>query len=80
VWGNAALFIQNSADFGKAIFAKDTAPTARPRCRCNRSHTSVGMTPQRMSAPKTMHPRQIANTDSSVGGDDDRAEQHVRGA
>jgi hypothetical protein len=79
VWGNAALFIQNSADFGKAIFAKDTAPSAAPDVVAPLAHL-VGD-----DAPA--HER--AEDDASEAdrehrlerrGDDDRAEQHVRGA
>ena len=31
VWGIAALFIQNTADLGKAIFAREDSGTRRPR-------------------------------------------------
>ena len=31
-----------------------------------RSHTSSGITPARMSIPNVMHPRQIPNADSNV--------------
>jgi hypothetical protein len=79
VWGNAALFIQNTADLGKAIFAKDAAPSAAPDVVAPVAHL-VGD-----DAPA----HEYAEDDASEAdrehrlerrGDDDRTEQHVRGA
>ena len=79
VWGNAALFIQNSADFGKAIFARDAAPSAAPDVVAPLAHV-VGD-----DAPTHQHAEdRAADAEREHGlerrGDDDRAEQHVRGA
>ena len=79
VWGNAALFIQNSADFGKAIFARSSASSAAPDVVAPLAHLVGDDTPA--------HER--AEDDASEAdrehrlegrGDDDRAEQQVRGA
>jgi hypothetical protein len=79
VWGNAALFIQNSADFGKAIFARDAAPSAAPDVVAPLAHL-VGD-----DAPTHEHAEdRAADAEREHGlerrSDDDRAEQHVRGA
>ncbi len=79
VWGNAALFIQNSADFGKAIFARSSGSSAAPDVVAPLAHL-VGD-----DAPAHEH----AEDDAAEADrehrlerrrDHDRAEQHVRGA
>ena len=79
VWGNAALFIQNSADFGKAIFAKDTAPSTAPDVVAPLAHLVGDDAPAHERAEDD-----AAEADREHRlerrGDDDRAEQRVRGA
>jgi len=79
VWGNAALFIQNTADLGKAIFANNAAPSTAPDVVAPFAHL-VGD-----DAPAHEHTEDdAAEADREHGlerrGDHDRAEQHVRGA
>ena len=79
VWGNAALFIQNTADLGKAIFAKDAAPSAAPDVVAPLAHLLGD------DAPAHEHAEDDASEADREHGferrrDDDRAEQHVRRA
>ena len=79
VWGNAALFIQNSADFGKAIFARSSASSAAPDVVAPLAHLV------RDDAP----PHEQAEDDAAEADrehrlqrrrDHDQPEQHVGGA
>ena len=76
VWGNAALFIQNTADIGKAIFARDSAGSASPDVVAPLAHV-VGD-----HAPSHEHAEDgAAEAEREHGferrGDDDRAQQQV---
>ena len=86
VWGIAALFIQNSADIGKAIFARhDSRPSglrsqpASPDVVAPLAHVV------RDDAPSHEHAEdRAADAEREHGferrGHDEGAEQHVRGA
>ena len=52
-------------------------PSAGPRCRAHSAQTSSGITPARISSPKTWQPAQNANTDSSVAATTSSASRTV---
>jgi len=79
VWGNAALFIQNSADFGKSIFARDATPSATPDVVASLAHV-VGDDAHTHEHAEDRAAEAEREHGFERRGDDDRAEQHVRGA
>jgi hypothetical protein len=78
VWGNAALFIQNTADIGKAIFAKDASRSepASPDVAAPLAHLVRDDAP-----PHEQAEDRAADAEREHGferrRDDDRAQEHV---
>jgi hypothetical protein len=86
VWGIAALFIQNTADLGKAIFARDEsgarglrAQTAAPDVVAPVAHLVRDDTPAHED-PEDDAAEADRKHRLERGRHDDRAEEHVRGA
>jgi hypothetical protein len=86
VWGIAALFIQNTADLGKAIFARDASGTSRLRSQpaspdvvAPLAHLDGDDAP-----PYEQTEDRAADAEREHGFErgrhDDGAQQHVRGA
>jgi len=85
VWGNAALFIQNTADLGKAIFAKDSAPADRRPASNAPDVVALFADVVGNSAPSHEQAEDgAAEAEREHGFErrrhDDRAQQHVRDA
>jgi hypothetical protein len=87
VWGNAALFIQNTADIGKALFSRDSSRPAGRRHARGTGPDVVAPLAHLVGdhAPSHEHAEdRAAEAEREHGferrGDDDRAEQHVRRA
>jgi hypothetical protein len=86
VWGIAALFIQNSADLGKAIFARDESRSgglrsqaASPDVVAPLAHLVRDDAPAHQQAEDRAAEAEREHG-LERGRQDDRAEQHVRGA
>jgi hypothetical protein len=86
VWGNAALFIQNTADIGKAIFAdrpsrpaRRHTPSGRPDVVAPLAHL-VGDHAQAHEHAEDGAPDAQREHGFERRRHDDRAEQHVRDA
>jgi len=86
VWGIAALFIQNSADLGKAIFARDESGSSGLRSQAASPDVVAPLAHLvRDDAQAHQHAEDRAPDAEREHGlergrHDDRAEQHVRGA
>lgn len=86
VWGIAALFIQNAADLGKAIFASDRSGARRLRSEpappdvvAPLAHIVRDDAPPHQQA-EDRAPEAEREHGLESGGRDERAQQHVRGA